>query len=102
MLDGEDVTRQKEGRILGYAQVGLSTRKMNSKILKSFSTVSFLPGWGYFWVGCALPCFLRNISFHLSGVLPPLLKVLREETSPVRWKSSQKMKSDNYRFISTK
>ena len=60
MLDGEDVTRQKEGRILGYAQVGLSTRKMNSKILKIIFYSVIPAGLGIFLGGLCITLLLTK------------------------------------------
>ncbi|MBI5307331.1 MAG: PAS domain S-box protein [Planctomycetes bacterium] len=60
MLDGEDVVRQKEGRILGYAQVGLSTRKMNSKILKIIFYSIIPAGLGIFLGGLCITLLLTK------------------------------------------
>ena len=60
MLEGEDVTRQKEGRILGYAQVGLSTRKMNSKILKIIFYSVIPAGLGIFLGGLCITLLLTK------------------------------------------
>ncbi|MEK6621064.1 MAG: HAMP domain-containing protein, partial [Planctomycetota bacterium] len=60
MLDGEDVTRKKEGRILGYAQVGLSTRKMNSKILKIIFYSVIPAGLGIFLGGMCITLLLTK------------------------------------------
>ncbi len=60
MLDGEDVTRQTEGRILGYAQVGLSTRKMNGKILKIIFYSVIPAGLGIFLGGMCITLLLTK------------------------------------------
>lgn len=60
MLDGEDVVRQKEGRILGYAQIGLSTRKMNSKILKIIFYSIIPAGLGIFLGGMCITMLLTK------------------------------------------
>lgn len=60
MLDGADVTLQKEGRILGYAQVGLSTNKMNRKI-REIIFYSVIPaGFGIFLGGLCITLLLTK------------------------------------------
>ena len=72
MLDGEDVTRQKEGSVLGYAQVGLTTRKMNSKILKIIFYSVIPAGLGIFLGGMCITLLLTKHIIapirHLTGV----------------------------------
>ncbi len=60
MLDGEDVTQQKEGRILGYAQVGLSTRKMNSNIINIIFYSVIPAGLGIFLGGLCITLLLAK------------------------------------------
>jgi len=60
ILDGTDIVSQKEGRILGYVQIGLSTRKMNNKILRIIIYTIIPAGLGIFLGGIFITTLLSK------------------------------------------
>lgn len=75
ILDGEDVVRQKEGRILGYVQIGLSTHKMNNKILKIIFYSIIPAGLGILLGGM---CITMLLSKHIISPIQRLTGVTQD------------------------